>query len=90
MSHAPQIEESYLTHIYLWNVCVSVPPKILAKSGKKWQKWQKWKKMTESCMQKVAESGNSGKHWNKLVKMGKSGKKTKIKLAVGQRKSSIL
>ena len=41
-------------------------------------------------LQKVAESGNSGKHWNKLVKMGKSGKKTKIKLAVGQRKSSIL
>ena len=52
MSHAPPIEESYLTHICLCNVCVSAPPpqknwqKVAkngnnGKSGKKRQKWQK-------------------------------------------------
>ena len=44
MFTAPQIEVSCLSHTYLHNVCVSVPPKIgknwqkMAKSGKKWQK----------------------------------------------------
>ena len=116
ISHAPQIEESDLTHIYLCNVCVSVPPKILARSGKKWQKWQKaakvakvsksgkrwqklakigknWQKVAENGKKwkKVTESGNSGNIGKNLHKKGKKWqKKTKIKLAVGQRTSSIL
>ena len=54
---APQIEESCLTHTYLHNVCVSVPPKNwqkVAKNGKKWQKMAK-----------------NGKKWQKMVKNSK-------------------
>ena len=59
----------------------------MAKIGKKWQKvaenGKKWKKVTES-----GNSGNIGKNLHKKGK--KWQKKTKIKLAVGQRTSSIL
>ena len=64
MSHAPPIEESYLTHICLCNVCVSAPP--LKKTGKKWQKMV--------IMAKVAKSGKSGKK-GQLAKIGKNWEK---------------
>ena len=63
MSHAPPIEESYLTHICLCNVCVSVPPK----TGKKWQKKAKKGKQ----WQKVAIVPKSVKRWQKVAKSGK-------------------
>merc|ERR1712081_21493 len=95
ISHAPQIEESDLTHIYLCNVCVS-PQKYWqevvknGKSGKKQQKWQKCQKVAKGGQnwQKLAKSGNSGNIGKNLHKKGKKWqKKTKIKLAVGQRTS---
>ena len=70
---APQIEESYLAHTYLHNVCVSVPPKNWQKMAKNYQKWlkrQKW--------QKCQEVAKGGKKWQKLAKSDKvaeSGKK---------------
>ena len=80
MFTAPQIEESYLAHTYLHNVCVSVPPKNwqkVAKNGKKWQKMAKAAKVatvSNSCkrLQKVARSG---KNWQKVTKVAESGKK---------------
>ena len=62
MSHAPQIEESYLTHIYLCNVCVC-PPK---KTGKKLQQMAKMAKVA-----KVAKVAKSGKRWQKVAENGK-------------------
>ena len=56
-----------LTHIYLQNVCVSAPPP----------------KKTSKKQQKVAESGKMAKNVKNWLKGAKTGKKSKIKLAVG-------
>ena len=67
---APQIEESCLTHTYLHNVCVSVPPK----------NWQKMAKNGKRCksdksVKKLQKEAKSGKKGQKLAKSDKSGRK---------------